>query len=213
MGFFEYMPEATKKRLYILATIIACTLGILLVLQLSKSTSNNVILEVAPSDATITMNGEKTSKGAKKLAVGNYTFTAAKSGYETTENIVKVDENTKDKKVRLILTPLSPDAVEYANNHPDEFVKLEEQAGDDTAKEGEDFKTKFPISEVLPFKNLLFDIDYTTANTRNGFKLRITADSATDRAYAIKQIRNWGYEPGDYEIEFANLSNPLGSPN
>ncbi len=69
---------------------------------------------------------------------------------------------------------------------------------------------KYPIAKNLPFRSLLYNIDYKrTGENKQDFVVLITADSPINRGYAINQIKNWGLRPSDYEIEFRYISNPF----
>ena len=179
---------------------------------LSRRNTVKLLIDALPRDSQISINGTNTSSTTHHLRPGNYTISASHPGFTTASTTITIAASDVSKKIRLFPTPSDPGALTWASQHAEDYQKLEAEAGIETQQEGEDFEKKFPISSTLPYKNLLFSIDYSTNNTKNGFKLIITADTAVDRKYALQQIQDWGYDPGDYQIEFSGFTNPLEAP-
>lgn len=171
-----------------------------------------ITITVVPKDAEVKIGTSSVRGGRVYQKPGTYTLTATKNGFEKASSTITITDQLQPVKIRLIPTPLSPEAIKWSQANSDLYQSVEAEAGTETQQEGEDFEKKFPISSTLPYKNLLFSIDYSTNNTKNGFKIVITAGSAVDRKYALKQIQDWGYDPGDYQIEFSGFANPLETP-
>ena len=67
------------------------------------------------------------------------------------------------------------------------------------------------ILEQLPYRSLIFNIDYGISEKNNDdIILYVEASSPIDRQYAIAQIKDWGFDPSLYSIVFSDFSNPLG---
>ncbi len=200
----------TTPLLLVLIVLVVLIGGIYSILNRHGTTK--ISIDVLPKDSQISINGTKTGSTTHYLKPGTYKLTASRSGFTTATSDITIKPGDGPKNVRLLPTPADPGAITWASEHAAEYQKLESGAGAETQDEGEEFEKKFPISRVLPYKNLLFSIDYSTNNTKNGFKIIVSADTAVDRQYAVKQIQDWGYSPGDYQIEFSGFSNPLEAP-
>ena len=203
------MPREGKK---VLSIILIFSIAVVVLIGLSVSSSKGkspVKITVLPEYATVSINGKKTSGGTQKLKPGKYTFQATQAGFESAEEVLVIEKKSQPKTVRLLLTPVSSAALTWASNNQDAYQQIESQSGLEAANDGENFIKTHPIASSLPYKNLIFNIDYAASNSIDGFKLIITASSATDRQYALNQIKDWGYNPSDYEIEFTGFNNPL----
>lgn len=203
-------PATTIQKVLIIGVSVLLTMLLFFGTKFYLDKGKIVVrIRAIPADSEITINGKRGSSGSKKLVPGNYTFSATRGGFAKAESTITVTKESEDINVRLLLTPVSEKAIKWASDHSDEYQELEAQAGEESAEQGEAFNEKYPITSRLPFKNLLFSINYTTLDTKNGFKILIEASTAKDRQYAIRQIKNWGYDPSDYEIVFTNFNNPL----
>ena len=89
--------------------------------------------------------------------------------------------------------------------------KREGLAGEEARLNGERFRDGNKILEQLPYRSLIFNIDYGISEKNNDdIILYVEASSPIDRQYAIAQIKDWGFDPSLYSIVFSDFSNPLG---
>jgi hypothetical protein len=75
------------------------------------------------------------------------------------------------------------------------------------------FADENPIINDLPYENLIYSIGYRidpSDPSHNSIILTIDAPEGTRNA-AVQQIRDMGYDPTEYKIEFKDYKNPFGS--
>ncbi len=209
MRYLDTMAPEARRSILVVAGFIVVLVFLFGYSQFFAKKGTPVRLDVVPSDAVVTLDGKRLSTGTVRLSPGEHTFTAKKSGFEKAEDKVSIKEGSENKSVQLLLTPVSPNAIAWAEKNQKLYQRAEQKAVEDVVKEGEEFQKKFPLSKLLPFNNLLFSIDYKTDESSTKFTVQIEAKTPTDRAYALGQIRNWGYDPADYLIEFVDFANPL----
>ncbi len=175
-----------------------------------KNRSGNINISTIPKDAGVTINGKKANKGRQSLSPGGYTFRAMKEGFKTEEKKIEIKQGDSFRNVYLFPEPVSDEALEWAQKNPKLQFEKEGLAGEQSQLEGQSFSESNPVIGRLPYRSLLFNIDYSLSDKDSRVVvLKIAASTSTDRAYALAQIRDWGYEPGDYLIEFVDFTNPL----
>lgn len=179
------------------------------------TTQGKVAVEIiaVPSDAILTLNGEKVSNGTVYLKAGEYTIKATKNGYADFSSAASVVDGVSDQIIAAPLTPESDEAEKWASEHQDDYLNLEGRAGESAQKQGEEFQEKNPIVKRLPSNSLLYSIGYkadTSDPTGNSIIIEIDAEEGYRQA-AIYQISQWGYNPADFKINFRNYKNPFSS--
>jgi hypothetical protein len=85
------------------------------------------------------------------------------------------------------------------NNPPDgEYVGGQEQK-----QAVEELFAVAPITKDLPYRDLLFSIDYGKSQTRdNAIVIYITTETEANQFIALDWITKKGYNPADYEIVY-----------
>ncbi|MEX0749010.1 MAG: hypothetical protein WD467_02065 [Candidatus Saccharimonadales bacterium] len=173
----------------------------LLISFISTYGKTEVDLVIAPSDATITIDGERGANGINHLAPGDYIVVAAHEGFESSEISITVTE--APLQVPLSLKPVS-DAAWRLIQEDDRFLEVEGLAGRQAQEDGREIRSQHPIINHLPYRSLIFNIDYRLDNNEDELVLIITAETEADREYARAQIENWGYNIDDFLIEYRN---------
>ena len=198
-----------NKRVKILIVIIISIFLFLLFLNLWQNNQHNgkALVEIykVPKDTIVSVNGQKINKSTY-LTPGKYTLKGESKGFETyTTEIEIVDD--KPLKSFFVLTPSSKEAEEWAKNHEDDYLKIENLAGIYYGEEGQQLANKHPLIKHLPYRSTLYNIDYSL----DGNKLTIQIDSpdALGRQVAIEQIKSFGSEPTDLNIEFIGHYSPF----
>lgn len=186
-------------------------MGVTLLFWLIPSLKNRgkVVIDVAavPKDAVITLNNEKVRAGKNYVVPGDYSLKATHDGFGNYNYSFHTDVV---RYLPVLLVPESDQAKEWAANNERSYAEVEGRAGELAQDQGLTFYQKNPITSQLPFRSLYFDIDYQIPKDNNeNVVLEITASSALGRQFAVKQIRDWGFEPTDYSIEFKEFRNPL----
>ena len=173
------------------------------------SQRTGVDFRVIPNNAQISIGDTSNKPGFIKKPPGIYTAVVSKEGYRSAS--IKVTVTADKSPVHYtVLTPQSEEAKKEAFIDKDKIIELEAAAGAQAESKGEDLQNRYPLAKKLPYKSLLFRIDYRmTGDKKDLLAVQITANSPLERSYAIKQIKNWGFEPSEYTIEFPSLDNPF----
>ena len=67
-----------------------------------------------------------------------------------------------------------------------------------------------PIIKDLPFKDPYFTISYKTlSRSSNDIIVTVYTTSPRYRYFALKYLKDHGYDPVDYTVEFVDFKNPL----
>jgi hypothetical protein len=206
--------QVSNLRRIIFRSCLAVLLLVVLVLVAINFVGNKVGVEilVAPSTSQILVDGanKRNGSGFIKMKPGTYKIVAQNEGFDSVEKEVTVEAKNNKSIVTFVLTPIDDGGYSYASANQQEFLEVEAKAGEALVEDGVELHTKHPIVSRLPYRSLLFNIDFKQPN-ENEIILEISASSPLERSYAIKQIENWGLNPHDYQIEFANITNyPFG---
>ncbi|MEX0668685.1 MAG: carboxypeptidase-like regulatory domain-containing protein [Candidatus Saccharimonadales bacterium] len=183
-----------------LVIVLALTLPALMSF-ISTYGKTEIEIVVAPSDASIETEDKRLKNGINHLSPGEYQVSVSRDGFESATRLIAVVDG-EYQIIPIALTPITDEAFEIMVDDP-AYLDIEFATGEIARMEGEEFRQQQPIVENLPHRGLLFDIDYRlTEGSDTEIVLQITADSEIDRQYALDQIRNWGFEPEDFAIEY-----------
>jgi hypothetical protein len=170
-----------------------------------------VTVNAVPSDAHITFNDVSTGAGTIYLKEGKYIVKGTKEGFNDFSTSIYIDKDHHSVNVPLVAS--SDSAKQWQKDNLSKYTDLEGSAGQAANDEGEAFATKNPITTVLPFENLIYTIGYRadpSDPTGNSIILEIDAAEGYRNA-AVEQIRNLGYDPTDFKINFRDYKNPFSS--
>ena len=165
-----------------------------------------------PVDSSVIFNGTPTKEGVTYVEPGTYTVIVKKEGFANYQQTVAVAEGNP-ATVSAALVPVSDEAKKWAKDHKSEYADFTTLKQDTEVSKETKIKNLNPITQKLPYKNLLYNISYRADETdRNGERIVIQIDAS--RAYreaALFQIRKWSFDPTDYIIEFRGYTNPITS--
>lgn len=165
-------------------------------------------ISAVPADAKVLVNNQKLGNGTHWLNDGSYKIKATKDGYKSQEVTYQLSAKRSQNVVPFSLEPQSSDARKWVNDHQSEY-KRNEQFGALAAKaNGQYFTDQNPITKVLPFTDPYFTIGYRVEKDQS-IILTILTPSPRYRFYAIEKIRDLGYDPTDFRIDFKDFRNPL----
>lgn len=200
-----------KNRIILIATLLLVFVSIFYYLRGNHVQTDGILVNInsVPGDISIIVNDKETKSSKLYLPPGTHTIEAKKEGFKTSSKTINIVYGNDPVHLYFLMLPVSESATEWYNSNRNEYLKLEKIAGENDQAEGVAFSTNNPIVKLLPYRSLLFNIDYSLTNDKKGIILHIKADNSTDRSLAISQIRNWGYDPSDFEILFTNFANPL----
>jgi hypothetical protein len=200
-----------KYRIALIIVAAALLLGIIsynVFILSTRAGKTKVEVVVVPKDATIQVNGEG-MRPPLYLAPGEYTFSASKTGFTTLQQTKVISE--KDITLTMPLAAESDEAKKWADQNQQQYAELEGIAGKIANQEGEALSDQHPIIQALPYSNFFYTIGYRNdLSDPSGNSIIITIDAITGyRNAAIKQIRELGYDPAQYKIEFKNYESPF----
>lgn len=204
-------PQANQKKIrYIIIAIAVLILSIVAYnIYLAHSRSGKIAVKVTllPGDAKITVNDKEIGGGTQYLDEGTYKVIVSKEGFKTSTETITI---TPDYNyIQTALTAESGDAKKWELSHTKDIKEFEADVATASQTSGEAFKTKYPITKLLPVNELVYKIGYTTTPDKSALTLTIHAITPQQRQAALQQIRDWGYDPTDYKITFADYINLL----
>jgi len=191
--------------------IVLVFVGYFIYTSITRSGKLAVEINAVPSDAKITMNGTEVSNGTIYLKPGYYEVKGTKDGFAEFKNEINIETNGQVVSVPMIAE--SDAAKTWANENEQEYLDLESEAGVEAQQQGEIFAKKNPIVSLLPYESFLYTIGYRADNsdkTGNSIILEISAAEGY-RQQAIYQLRQWGYDPTNFKINFSDYKNPFSS--
>lgn len=165
-------------------------------------------IAVVPSDATVTIDGNKIGSGNKWMPAGKYEVVVQKEGFETKKKTVNITDAKEKNIIAVSLTPQSDEAKEWAEKHQKDYSNNERFGAIEASNEGKYFSETNPITTKLPYTDPYYTISYTP-NADNSVDITIATESPRYRFYAIEKIRELGYDPTDFKIIFKDFKNPL----
>jgi hypothetical protein len=206
------------KKLIIIVSVAVVLLIILI--WIFTSFRHNILgtgtlyLNVAPSDANITIGQESYTSGQHVMAAGDYSVRVEREEFEP-QTIDFVIEVGKDTIVTVALTPIDKDSTWYIDHPEDDTVYT--QAADQAAEvEQAEFLEKYPVMNYVPYTDTSedkansnrFKID--AVYDRQAVKLLVTLNTCSDYSAEIyKQAAlDWLSSRVDispYVVEFTTL--------
>ena len=186
--------------------IIALYFGVIAINNTGKVP---VSLSAFPNDTTIAIDGKKTKTGTLYLAPGTYKLEAKKEGYDSYTRTLVLKE--KKQTIAVILTPNSEEAFAYGRNNESEYRKVQASGEVAAAETGKTFNEQNPIAKHLPYKTFFFSIGYRMDQTDpSGNSIIIEIDASEGyKTAALYHIRELGYDPTDFTINFRAYENPF----
>ena len=189
--------------------------GVYSLISLRHAGEVQINITVVPSDATVSVGGNTlTGKSSVYLKPGDYTVTISKDGFETDTQDITVlsdDDNSSDSSQASIISALNPKsdtAKTWYNDNQDAYYELEKIAGSEASASGEAFIDKFPITGFLPVQKATYSIGYKRTEDQKGIIVTIKAYEGYREA-ALQKIRDLGFDPSDFTIQFNNYENPF----
>lgn len=209
----ENIPRKTKiAGVVTILLLVVAAIGYNIYTQTTRAGKIAVTIASAPADAAITIDNVRTSPGTVYLTPNQkHTVKAEKDGFETftQEQYISSDRHT----ITINLVAVSEEAKKWAQDNQDDYMQVEREAGEAAGDEGAAFTNKNPITEALPYEDLIYGIGYRIDQSDpSGNTIILTIDAREgSRNAAVQQIRNLGYDPTQYKIEFNDYENPFAS--
>lgn len=167
-----------------------------------------VSVEVLPSEATVKINNQDYS-GQKTIHLepGTYTATISHEGFETDTQQLIVKEGDKDLALFSTPQPITSEAERWVRENQNAYLTLEGKAGEAAVQQGAEFIEEYPLTKWLPLQKATYTIGYKQDGPD---KIIITINAFSGyREAALQEIRDLGFDPSDYTIEFTDYRNPF----
>lgn len=208
------MQPNYKQRIFIIGILsllfIGAAWGMTYWQQQQREGKYKIIFHSAPDDATLSLDGQPIDTGEHYVKKDTrHTLVARRDGFESLT--LPFTASHDDQNVVITLQPQTAAANEWVNQHPELYSTIEELAGKEAAIRGERQRKKYPIIEQLPYSNFLYTIGYSADPkdpSGNNIILDIDASPGNYTA-ALEQIRDLGYDPTDFKINFRNYQEVL----
>jgi len=202
-----------RKRTVIFGLIaFSVVLCLIFLRPTGKTSGNNTIdIEVTPSRSSITLDGKRVSEGKSRVPDGKHTIKVMHKGFETQEQTVEIS-GSEELYVGIPLSPNSSETYNWYKEHDKDKQKADAMASKTYDQNSSNMTQSNPIVAhlPLPYGQERYAIDYAPSQiNNNGIIIQITAEDSRGRQYALQQIKDWGYDPTDLEIEFLDFNNPL----
>lgn len=199
------------SRLVLVLTIV--TVGFLSAFYIVRSSGSSaqLAIEVAPSGSSMKLNGRGVRGGVSKVKPGKYKVTFSYKGFSTVSKDLELAKGD-NRYVGVALVSDSPSTANWYQKHPADAKKSEAISSKSFDQSSTDLGINNPIIRHLPlgYNQQEFAIDYKQAdNDPTRIVLLITGKTPKSHQYALKQIREWGFDPTDYEIVFSDFVNPF----
>jgi hypothetical protein len=185
-------------------------IGITFYLALSRAGKEPVTIQLIPEDTILTIDGQQYRPGTAYIQPGTHNIKAEREGFRTFESTITIGQ-PNNTEVDLALTPVSEEAIQWQKDNLNLYLAQEGRSALRSNEIGQQRREQFPITAHLPFRNFIYSIGHRLKNVDNpseGIIIEINAITGSREA-AINKIRELGFDPTDYEINFNNYENPF----
>jgi len=200
-----------KKRTTGFIVLLTLIFGYVVVSSISSSRhSATITTEIIPSNTTVKLNGKGIRNGKHKVTPGTYKLLATREGFKTEEREVTVRAD-EERYVGIALQSNSEDTSDWYTKNKSDRIKAEGIASNNFDQNNSEQAQLNPLFQQLPvsWNHGMTSIGIGPSSRReNQTAVIIQEDSTVGRSSLIKWIRDQGYNPGDYEIEFTDYINP-----
>lgn len=173
-------------------------------------------LQVAPSSATVLIDGKPAKNGEMMVDIGEHEIGITMLGFKSYETVVNITQATP-AYVGVILSPDSEDTQDWFENHPADQELSQTISDRQVDSSSQDITTKYPIFSELPTvfgdgADGLINIDSEAAINDSGKpSIGIYAADPQKRQEAISWIINRDYTISDLDVVFYGARIPIGS--
>lgn len=200
-----------KKVFVLIVLLLFIGIGYGMYISLERSGKEPVRVFVLPQDAVVTV-GEKTTKNNQTIYLepGEYSLNAKRDGFSDYSDTVRI-VSSKENIIDFALSPNSEEASNYVKENEGLYLAFEDRSGERAIQEGIRFSELNTITRDLPHKSLFFSIGYRLDPLdpkEESIIIEIDANEGYKNG-AIQYIRNLGYNPTEYNINFRNHRNPF----
>lgn len=202
--------EKNRKNLMIIAVVgflLFSVIAIILAI-IDGRKSATLDLLVAPSSATITIDGKTYKNGTYRFVPGEIKVIISKEGFKTEEKTVALEANVTTKLYTYIM-PIDG-SFEWYLQHEDEQLLLNTIGDNEASEASASYLEKYPVVNELPIVYANYDKEYNYTEFRidggmfdgckKDFCLKITDTTGGNRDAALEMLKKRGVDVDDYEI-------------
>ncbi len=197
--------QKNSKRTFLLGLIfvpIVVILVIVVILTTILSKNAELILLVAPSTATLKIDGHKVASGSIKLRAGSHTLVISGEGFEQKQINFEIAKH-ETKSINAYAG--NDNDFEYYLRHDTEIDRLALVADEEAIKFINNYRESKTILELLP---IVVAKEYGAKSStlsrgdacERSYCLKKTDDNADLRKEMEAKIVELGYDPENYEI-------------
>ncbi len=210
----SYETKPSRLKVIIIAVVAALVILGIGIFALSSGRSGDgapIELRIAPENTQVWADG-KPIKNGDRLSTGTYSIRASAEGFEQYEGTYTVAESLEKQVLVIALLPDSEDAQAYVTKNQKLYTELERYGATQAQQQSAIFLEKNPITEKLPYSNLVYTIGYSRTNPDDPKDQSIVLDISAPTGYrnaAVEQIKELGFNPADFTIRFEGYVNPF----
>lgn len=209
--YYDWIQQHKRQIIVLGSSLLAILIIWSTILFISHIGKLPVVIKTVPDNATIHINSSSASNGTMWLTPGKYTVTVDSEGFVSRKETLVVTNIKKQNVVAVALAPSSESAKEWATKHSQDYKDIEQYGSIEANNNGLYIAKAHPITNVLPIEDPYYQIRYTITDD-DTVSITIATPSPRYRYYALQKIRDLGYNPTDYRIEFVDFKNPLETP-
>ena len=212
---FNFIRNHKVLSLLLFLNVVA-VLVVILVIVIHNAKTATVDIMVAPMNATVELNGAKyENMRSHNVMPGDYHVKISMEGMQTKEYDFSIE---KDGFVRVWTYLLDANGgFDYYLSHPDDAMLLDDVISDDDKVAQsfvDEYKQKIGIVDILPINYDAYSDDFSeyvqygtrVDNSRDDCPkvacLVIEDNTGGNEQRAKDKIREYGYNPDDYEIKY-----------
>lgn len=167
-----------------------------------ETAPNQVAILIDNKDRHVIANGDSIT-----VAPGKHTILVFRDEFNPYEKEVNIN-NGQTNDFIVVLTPLTDEARNLLDNAESDAV-MQKFTSSTMARDVNIMEKNYPILKVLPIEARLYLISscpserYPNIHTKIAICIDMTISDDTEanlRAYALKNIKDHGFNPNDYEI-------------
>jgi hypothetical protein len=205
---YEFVQQNKKIALALVAIAFLC-IGSIVYFAITKTSGTSIDIYIVPQDATATIDGKPLRPGTQAIAAGSHEVIVRKYGFADYKETLTIDDT--HKSIDVALSPVSADAQAWAQKNQALYNAKEARTSILINNAGEQFSKDNPIVNELPIDNLVYEIGYRRASSDpNDSSIIIEIDAMQGyRNGAVQKIKDLGYDPADFIINFRDYRNPF----
>jgi hypothetical protein len=159
-----------------------------------------------PNDLTLTLDGTPIgANGDVQVKQGRHTLTGERRGFESHSVTVDISQ---DSTLRMYLYSNNAEGRAWEQNHPNEELEAEAEAGRRYQELNDRQQARYPILQELPYIGPGFTINYGKSKQHPddpeslAFYIKVTDSEGKKKA--LEYLTGHGFEPADLELIYTS---------